>query len=563
MAQLNKDIWNIVFDLLPPPDLLSLALTSKSFSSVILRSRLFKRWRALCPAKRKPLAMTWEQAWYINEARSEGLTGDEPIYRDPDAAYTEEDAFDHENPFPGPKLSFPGVILETQGAELIDLAGLMSARDGTTQYIAEMESRLGVLSFPRAVNSWRVDLKNITKIEPGIRTALPPERHLVRPSGEQLVGGTLLWIDDIQSPLNFTLTEVGITFHVSPEGGRTPSPFEFSYMTSGDEPVHSPYSEVIVHWLNMMTPPNQMFSGVSALKNRGQKLYVYDVFEKTLKIVNVRDLLGNGIWSAPWILPMGSDNKGNLVVKIVDSDTSGPRRRVRLIQRNFNMNRGKIRCSLPMYNAVTSTPWDSHLFNDHCCGYVYHKKGELYAQIHDLETGKFMSIIGPFPTLLKPEVRRWQCILTSFFLIFQDRSKAIEAPSNQYKIESNPTPMYFYKITTGKFLYTINPPSCAPAFEPPRSWIHRGEDAGERYVLLNGVGALEDVEHVGWPEDVDGAKKWLILDTVRKEWIFVTSTLDRWRFSAQGMHVLYRMDENDDSIQGLRFKYARINIPVQ
>lgn len=436
----------------------------------------------------------------------------------------------------------------------------MSARDGTMQYIAEMDMRLGIVLFPRVVTSWRVNIRDTTDIEKGVRTTLPHEKHLVRPSGEQLVGGTLLWVDDVQAPLHYTISETGIQFRVSPEGGHLPSPFEFSYLTVGDEPVHSQYSDTIVNWLAMMSPSNQMFSGVPALKNRRQRLQVYDVFERTLKVVDVRTLLGPGIWSAPWILPMGSDNHGNLIVKIVDSDHRRSDRRIRMIQRNFDMDKGQVRWSIDMVNAVASTPWDSHLYNDHCCGYIYSREERLYANIYDLEHGNQISTIGPFPVPMSPGIRRWQCILTSFFLVFQDRTKSFETGNTT---EANPTPCYLYRITTGEFLYRIDPPTSSLSFEAPRSWIHRGEDASERYVLFNGLGQRDDPTGEQWPERLDGSKKWLILDTVRKEWLYATSILDRWRFTSQGVHVLFRESGGDDSVQSLRFQYARINIPVQ
>jgi hypothetical protein len=345
-----------------------------------------------------------------------------------------------------------------------------------------------------------------------------------------------------------------------------------------------------------------MFSAVSALKNRQQTLYVYDVFENILKKVDVRTLLGEGYWRAPWILPMGSDNKGNLIVKIVDSDRDPKSDGIRLVQRTFDMDLGKMRWSIMMDKAVSTTPWDSHLFNDHCCGYVakqIHPQGiQLYSKIYDLEEGQLISTIGPFPPLLDPTCQRYQSILTSFLFIFQDRSKAFSLPPQS---GTNPCPLYFYKITTGELLYRIDPP-VSPLFESPRSWIHRGEDSSERYLLLNGVGQREDVNGIGWPERLDGSKKWLVLDTVRREWLFATSGFERWRFLNQGVHVLYRergrvgdarastpiecerrdsqgeerggmygeeenvYGERDigdiESIANLRFVYARINIPV-
>lgn len=603
MANLPVDVWNLIFQYLPPPDLLSLSLTNSLFKHQIIPSHIFRRWYNLCPAHRKPLAMTWEHARYIHSARLTGLKGTEQIFRDPEALDADTEIFDGIVPFPDPKQIFPDLLFEQEGRELIDLAGLTSARDGLVQYVSEMDTHLGFMTLPRIVNSWRINLSKPFAIEPGIRTALPPERHLVRPSGEQLVGGTLLWIDDIINPLYYTHTSKGIQFRVSPEGGQSPSPFEFSFMTAGDESMTSRYSDIIMRWLSMMSPLNQMFSAVSALKNRKQTLYVYDVFENILKKVDVRTLLGEGYWRAPWILPMGSDNKGNLIVKIVDSDRDPKSDGIRLVQRTFDMDLGEIRWSIMMERAVSTTPWDSHLFNDHCCGYIakqIHPQGtQLYSKIYDLEEGQLISTIGPFPSLLDPTCQRYQSILTSFLFIFQDRSKAF-SPLPPHT-GTNPCPLYFYKITTGEFLYRIDPP-VSPLFESPRSWIHRGEDASERYLLLNGVGQREDVNGIGWPERLDGSKKWLVLDTVRGEWLFATSGFERWRFLNQGVHVLYRergrvrderastptgherrdsqgeergemYDEEEnvygerdmgdiDSIANLRFVYARINIPV-
>jgi hypothetical protein len=541
-----------------------------------------------------------------------GLVGGEAVYRDPGAMESDLEALDGIVPFPEPKAAFPDILAEQTGEdgqdgedggeerELIDLAGLTSARDGLVQYVSEVDTQMGFMTVPRIVHSWRIDLSRPLSPLPGVRTALPPERHLVRPSGEQLVGGTLLWIDDILNPLHFTQTDHGgIQFRVSPEGGHSPSPFEFSFLTSGDESMTSRYSDIIMRWLSMMSPSNQMFSAVPALKNRSQTLYVYDVFERTLKRVDVRVLLGEGIWRAPWILPMGSDNWGNLIVKIVDSDRDPLSDGIRLIQRTFDMDRGRVKWSINMEKAVSTTPWDSHLFNDHCCGYVAKEERlratlpvlaggntddaddgnnfQLYGKIYDLEYGKLISTIGPLPRFLSPLTPRHQSILTSFLYIFQDRSSAFN-PLPPAGGSSNPCPLYFYKITSGELLYTIQPPSSA-LFESPRSWIHRGEDALERYVLLNGVGQREDVNGVGWPEGLDGSKKWLVLDTVRREWFYGTSTFERWRFSNQGMHVLYRVKkkkqgatrgegggtaaEEDQGVRGLRLVYARINIPVQ
>jgi hypothetical protein len=84
----------------------------------------------------------------------------------------------------------------------------------------------------------------------------------------------------------------------------------------------------------------------------------------------------------------------------------------------------------------------------------------------------------------------------------------------------------------------------------------------ERYIILRGIGEREDSSGIAWPEVLDGSKKWLILDTVRREWMFATSVVDGWRFATEGMHVLYR-EEGDESALGLRFQYARINIPIQ
>jgi len=276
----------------------------------------------------------------------------------------------------------------------------------------------------------------------------------------------------------------------------------------------------------------------------------------------VRDLLGEGYWSAPWILPMGLDDQGNLIVKIVDSQPH-PHRGVRLLQRNFDMTRGRIRWSIDMVDAISATPWDSHLYNDHCCGYVLRKHGRLYARIYDLDKGHLFSTIGPLPRLLAPTTQRWQCVLTSFLFMFQDRSRSLDAAkSGTVTPHSNPTPMYFYRLTTGECLYRIEPPTNSLSFEAPRSWIYRGEDALERYIILKGVGEREDPSGVRWPESLDGSKKWLILDTARKEWLHATSEVDGWRFAMEGMHVLYR-EEGDETAAGLRFQYARINIPVQ
>jgi hypothetical protein len=304
----------------------------------------------------------------------------------------------------------------------------------------------------------------------------------------------------------------------------------------------------------MMTPSNQMFSAVSALKERGQRLYIYDVFEKDVKWVLIRDVLGKGYWSAPWILPIGLDCKQNLIVTIIDAnDAHG----VRLIQRSFDMISRKIRWSIEMTDAIAATPWESQLYNDHCCGYVLKRGDRLYAHIYDTDKGHLISTIGHLPKLLNPAKKRWHFVLTSFLFIFQDQSKSLDAAKSRSTTLSNPTPMYFYRLTTGEMLYRIDPPVASPVFESPRSWIYRGEDALERYIILKGVG--EQDGGIGWPERLDGSKKWLILDTVRGEWVYVVSVVDG--FVAEGMHVLYR-EGGDDSASGLRFQYARINIPV-
>jgi len=559
-SALPIDIWHIIFEFLEPPDLLSLALTTKLFATVILPSTLFQTWKSLCPSSRKPLAMSWFHTRWITKTRSKGYNVlDAPIYRTPDAADTEEEMFDPENPFPVPRVSFPQVITETPGCEVIDFVGQSSTfRDGTVVYLSEMELRRGIAFTPRVVNTWRVDIRDIGNIEMGIQTTLPPDRHVVRPSGEHIVGDTLMWVDDVQSPLYYSISETGINFRVSPEGGYVPSPFEFSYMTVGDEPIHSPFSDLIVRWLAMMSPSNQMFSAVPSLRGRQQRLHLFDVYKKTSQVIDVRSLLGDGIWSAPWILPLGSDNQGNLVVKILDSDRTTPARRARTIQRSFNISTGKIRWTVELVDAVTLTPWDSHLYNDHCFGYVYSRNDQLFANIYHLDTGEQISTVGPFPVPLTPVMRRWQCNLTSFFVLFQDQTRSLE-PNTIPK--ANPTPCYFYSIRTGEFLYRLDPPATSLSFEAPRAWMFRGEDPSERYLLFNGLGQQSDN---AWPERLCGSKKWLILDTVGREWLYATSIVERrWMFTRQGVHVLYREKDGGEGVQGLRFEYARMDIPVQ
>jgi hypothetical protein len=105
----------------------------------------------------------------------------------------------------------------------------------------------------------------------------------------------------------------------------------------------------------MMTPRGQMFSAVSALKDREQRLHVYDLFDKTLtfNVVNERNLLGEGYSSAPWILPIGLDDKGHLIVKIFDSHLKT--RGIRLIQRYESWHDTLVRCiygRLTLFNAM-------------------------------------------------------------------------------------------------------------------------------------------------------------------------------------------------------------------
>lgn len=558
-VHLSNDIWYMVFKLLPPPDLVSLACTSKPFSKFIFRSRLFKKWQRLCPSQRKPLGMTWEQAWYVNYLRSSKMHWlKHKCTKDPDLMLEDEEDLLPANIFLAPKMSFLDLVLDNPDVEVIDLTSVMSTRYGTVQYIAEMDSRMGVATVPPAINTWRVDLKNVRCIEPGIRTVLPPDQHLVKPCGQPLMRGTLFWIDDMQTPLRYKLTADGIQFCVSPEGGPTPSRFDFNHLTTGDEPLHSNYNDFIRRWIRLMGHSNQMFSAVPALRFRDQKLYLYNVFEKTLKIINVRDLLGEGVYRAPWILPMAFDKKGNLIYKILDKY----RRNCQITQRSFDIDKGQVRWSVTFNNPVLTTTRDTHLLNDHCFGYIYTNNDKTWTDLFDLETGKKISTCGPFFPLFNPAVRRWHSHLTSFYFILQDRSKHLETPRDPYDVCCNPTVLHFFRITDGKHIHTIVPPILRDFFEPPRGWTHVAEDTGERYMMFQGVGAAEDVDNVGWPEKLDGSKKWLILDSVHKKWYHCTSTFTGWKSGRPGMHVLYR-DKKDKSMKGIRFHHVGIDIPVQ
>lgn len=559
-VHLTNDIWYMVMKLLPPPDLVSLACTSKLFSKFVFRSRLFKKWRFLCPARRKPLGMTWEEAWYIYDLRQRKLHWlKHRVVSDPHLMVEDEEALLPGNLFLAPKMSYLDLVLDTPDIEIIDFTSVMSSRYGTIQYIAEMDSRLGVMTTPRAIKTWRVDIKDVKRIEPGIRTVLPPDQHLVKPSGQPVMRGTIMWIDDLQNPLKYELTPEGIQFCVSPEGGPQPSRFDFNHFTTGDEPLQSPFNDFIRRWIREMNHSNQMFSAVPAIRSRRQKLYIYNVFERTLKIIKVRYMLARGHFRAPWILPMAFDKNGNLIYKILD----GSRRDiVHMAQRSFDVDKGKILWSVTFNNPVLTTTRDTHLVNDHCFAYIYTKDTKTWADIFDLEKGEKISTCGPFFPLFDANVRRWHSHLASFHFIVQDRSKLIGTPRDPLDVCCNPTILHFFRINDGKHIHSIVPPILKDFFEPPRGWNHVAEDTLERYMIFQGVGAVEDVQNVGWPEKLDGTKKWLILDRHMKRWFHSTSTFTGWKSGRPGMHVLYR-DKKDKSMKGMRFHHVAIDLPIQ
>jgi len=108
-----------------------------------------------------------------------GLVGTEAVYRDPGAMESDLEALDAIVPFPEPKAAFPDILAEQQDGdgedegeerELIDLAGLTSARDGLVQYVSEVDTQMGFMTVPRIVHSWRIDLSRPRSPLPGRRT---------------------------------------------------------------------------------------------------------------------------------------------------------------------------------------------------------------------------------------------------------------------------------------------------------------------------------------------------------------------------------------------------------
>jgi hypothetical protein len=88
-----------------------------------------------------------------------------------------------------------------------------------------------------------------------------------------------------------------------------------------------------------------------------------------------------------------------------------------------------------------------------------------------------------------------------------------------------------------------------------------GEDAMERYLFFRGVGRRDFRDLPNWPEPLDWAQKWLILDIVTMEWLYATCTPEPWAVWSFGVNVLYKVKSGGRGVRGLRLEFANVDLP--
>ena len=544
-GELPHDIWDAVFAYLQLADLVTIAQLNTTFYIAVTTSLPWRFYKNLFPTSRRIWALTWKEALDGYFARTVPLTGRESMLINHNA--TGGQRLPQELPF---KSLFIGT-----DRRLIEFFG-PSVRHRHDTFLTQTDHE------NRTCKSWRItstpqySMSQIISVKKK-ELELPPPGHHLRPAGLDIVGTFLFWVDYVDFPLPFTILR-GKRIRFDEVGENVLWP-EGIFDVNADELclLH----KLILSWgESQFEFSGQMVSAAANVRDGGRKqiLRLFDYATGRAYSIPFDTILGEqgpwlGPWQAPWILPWGFDDDGNLLFKILDTKFVNNTEQVRCIQTSFNLASMRTTFSLEILeNIQLLSPWNFQMFSDQCWGYpVKDGDGNIWCILRDLRDGNLVRRVGPLnrhgthPT-------DYSCHISMFHVIFQDKTSTSRsariatgfeppwhAPLRIFPIKPlSPAVQRQYRFPSAKnsannsqLLYEMTPPPFIS--DPPGYWTFGGEDAAERYLFFQG--SPEKKEDHFWSDDW---KKWVIWDSVRREWTYVRCERDSLR-GDDGFYCLF------------------------
>jgi hypothetical protein len=389
---------------------------------------------------------------------------------------------------------------------------------------------------------------------------LPPMGHHLKPAGLDVVGTFLFWVDYADSPLEYTVDAEGISF-TDEIGDHVLWP-----MGAFDNDVNDELfllQKLFLSWgESEFEFTGQMVCATASVGARKQVLRLYDYETQRIHNIPFERILGDsgpwlGAWNAPWILPWGFDDDGNLLFKILDTRRVGLTERLRCVQTSFNLASMQTTFSVEILEDIQLlNPWNFQMFSDQCWGYpAKDEHGDIWCILRDLRDGNIVRRVGPL-NIPGSKPKDYSCHISMFHIIFQDKSA-------RFKSKSPPpahTPLRIFPIkpvppsiqrkhhlppptafTHAHLLYELSPPGHP---SPPGFWTFGGEDAAERYLFFQGS-TIDNAEN---PAMGDDWKKWIVWDSARREWS-VLQCGHEW--SMDGFYCLFSEIDGEEERVGL------------
>ena len=556
---LPRDIWDVVLTHLLPADLVTVSQLSTTFYNIVTTSLPWRFYQTLFPTSRRIWALSWREARDGYFARTAPPTGNELITFNPSSNI----------PQLPQDLPFSSLFINTN-RRLIEFFG-PSVRHRHDTFLTQTDHD------NRTCRSWRItsvpqysmgQIISVRKWE----VELPPPGHHLKPAALDVVGSFLFWVDYMDDPFPFTVFGNRIRFD-DDVGENVLWP---------DEVFDANATELcLLQKLFLSWGESQFeFSGqmVSAAANvrrdgRGRKqcLRLFDYDTGRAYSIPFDAIIGEegpwlGPWRAPWILPWGFDDDGNLLFKILDTRFLNNTEHIRCVQTSFNLASMRTTFSVEILEDIQLiSPWNFQMFSDQCWGYpVKEGDGDIWCILRDLRDGNLVRRIGP---LNRPgtQPKEYSCHISMFHVIFQDKGgkfdshiKPAHTPLRIFPIKPVPPaiqrqyrlPRAEYPTNQSQVLYELTPPSAHP--EPPGFWTFGGEDAAERYLFFQGSNVNKEN-----PILYDDWKKWVVWDSVRREWSFVECLRDTLR-GDDGFYCLY--SEIDGNTERVGLDWVRMEV---
>jgi hypothetical protein len=396
---------------------------------------------------------------------------------------------------------------------------------------------------------------------------LPPPGHHLKPAGLDIVGSFLFWVDYADFPLPITVSGNKIQFDEEigenvlwPEGA-------FQVSVTGELCL---LQKLFLSWgESQFEFSGQMVSAAANVRELGRKqtlrLFDYDTGKDySIPFDAIFGEVGPwlGPWRLPWILPWGFDDDGNLLFKILDTRILNNVEYIRCVQTSFNLASMRTTFSVEILEDIQLlNPWNFQMFSDQCWGYpAKDPEGNISVVLRDLRDGNIVQRIGPL-NYPGTRPRDYSCHISMFHVIFQDKHSRFEStkkpaytPLRIFPIKPVPPAIknkYRFLATdhsASRPLYELIPPPVHA--EPPGFWTFGGEDAAERYLFFQG--STVNIEHLVLHDDW---KKWVVWDSVRREWSFVQCQRE---VTGNGFYCLF--SEIDGDIERVGLDWVRMEV---